>query len=106
MPFGLCNAPQTMSRLMGDVISPELKYCCFGYLDNLCVVSADFDAHLNVLLRLADQFRKANLTLNIEKSSFCVSEVKYLGFIIGKGGIATDPGKIESIVNWPASKSI
>jgi hypothetical protein len=106
MPFGLCNAPQTMSRLMDEVIPPDLKYCCFGYLDDLCVVSADFDSHLIVLLRLAEQFRKANLTLNIEKSNFCVTEVKYLGFIIGKGGISTDPGKIESIVNWPAPKSI
>lgn len=81
-----------MSRLMD-----ELNYCCFCYLDDLCVVLSDFEAHLTVLVRLAEQFKRANLTLNIEKSHFCVTEVKYLGFIIG--GISTDPGKIESFIN-------
>jgi len=33
-----------------------------------------------------------------------VTELKYLGFVIG--GIATDLGKIEFILNWPTPKSI
>ena len=38
MPFGLCNAPQTMCRLMDEIIPPDLKNCVFGYLDDVCVV--------------------------------------------------------------------
>lgn len=58
-----------MSRLMDEVIPPELKYCCFGYLDYLCVVSSDsHESLLTVLVRLAEQYKKANLTLNIEES--------------------------------------
>lgn len=105
MPFGLCNAPQTMCRLMDEIIPPDLKNCVFGYLDDVCVVSDTFDSHLSILVRLAEQFKKANLTLNIDKSRFCVRKVKYLGYIIGEGGIATDPGKIESILNWPVPRN-
>lgn len=42
MPFGLCNAPQTMCRLMDKVIPPDLKETVFVYLDDLLVVSRIF----------------------------------------------------------------
>ncbi|XP_017478435.1 PREDICTED: uncharacterized protein K02A2.6-like [Rhagoletis zephyria] len=86
MPFGLCNAPSTMCRLMDEILPPDLRHCVFGYLDDLCIVSEDFSSHLTVLVRLAEQFRKANLTLNIDKSQFCVTSINYLGYIIGSGG--------------------
>lgn len=106
MPFGLCNAPQTMCRLMDQLIPPELRHCVFGYLDDLIIVSEDFPTHLEVLVRISSQFRNANLTLNISKSKFCVTQVNYLGYIIGHGGITTDPNKITAITNWPIPKTL
>lgn len=106
MPFGLCNAPQTMCRLMDDLIPPDLKDRVFGYLDDLIIVSENFVDHLSVLVRISQQFRKANITLNIAKSKFCVKKVKYLGYIIGEGGIITDPEKVSAIREWPVPKNI
>ncbi|XP_065356057.1 uncharacterized protein LOC135950441 [Calliphora vicina] len=106
MPFGLCTAPQTMCRLMDQLIPPDLRHCVFGYLDDLVIVSEDFQSHLTTLVKIADQFRRANLTLNIAKSAFCVTQVKYLGFVIGNGGIQTDPEKVEAIIKWPTPKNI
>lgn len=106
MPFGLCNAPQTMCRLMDELIPADLKHCVFGYLDDLIIVSDSFPAHLTVLVRIAEEFRRANLTLNIAKSQFCVTEAKYLGYIIGYGGLKTDPDKIVSILSWPVPKNL
>lgn len=106
MPFGLCNAPSTMCRLVDEIIPPDLRNCVFGYLDDLVVVSEDFSTHLTVLMRLAEQFRRANLTLNVTKSKFCVTEVNYLGYIIGHGGIKTDPDKVQSIFDWPVPRNI
>jgi len=76
MPFGLCNAPQAMSRLMYAIIPDDLRYCVFGYLDDLCVVSDSFENHVEVLVRIANQFKLANLTLNVTKSKFCVKETR------------------------------
>lgn len=106
MPFGLCNAPQTMCRLMDELIPPELRHSVFGYLDDLVIVSEDFSSHIEVLLSISAQFRKANLTLNITKSQFCVTSVNYLGYIIGNGGITTDPEKVSAIQNWPVPKNL
>lgn len=93
MPFGLCNAPQTMCGLIDEIIPSDFRNSVFGYQDDLIIVSEDFETHIAVLVRVAEQFRKANLTLNITKSKFCVTSVQYLGYVIGNGGIRTDPEK-------------
>lgn len=79
MPFGLCNGPQTMSRLMDKVIPSKFRENVFVYLDDLLVCSADFEVHLKLLSEVAVCLRKANLTINIGKSKFCEKEIKYLG---------------------------
>lgn len=106
MPFGLCNAPSTMCRLIDEIIPPDLRHSVFGYLDDLIIVSEDFPSHIAILVRVAEQFRKANLTLNISKSKFCVTRVQYLGYVLGNGGISTDPEKVSAIVNWPVPRTI
>lgn len=106
MPFGLCNAPQTMCRLIDEVIPPDLRHSVFGYLDDLIIVSEDFNTHLEVLIRVAAQFRKANMTLNIAKSHFCVTKVNYLGYVISQKGITTDPEKVSAITKWPVPQNL
>jgi hypothetical protein len=106
MPFGLCNAPQAMCRLMDKVIPYHLREKVFVYLDDLLIISEDFDEHLDILLQVADHLRKANLTINVEKSKFLRREVKYLGHIVGGGVLRADPEKVDSIVQYPVPKSV
>nr|GEX31700.1 hypothetical protein [Tanacetum cinerariifolium] len=40
------------------------------------------------------------------KSSFAVKKVEYLGHVIIKEGVATDPLKIEAINNWPVPSTL
>lgn len=49
MPFGLCNAAQTLCRLMQRVIPHELSDRVFVYLDDLLIVSENFEEHMNIL---------------------------------------------------------
>ncbi|KAH8415748.1 hypothetical protein KR222_000975 [Zaprionus bogoriensis] len=95
MPFGLCNATSTMSRLMDKVVPPHYRNEVFVYLDDLLVVSSSFETHLKVLRELAVHIERAGLTINISKSHFCMKRVRYLGHIIGDGGIRTDPEKLN-----------
>lgn len=106
MPFGLCNAPQTMCRLMDRVIPSHLREFVFVYLDDLLVVSKTFEQHLDRLSIVAKCLREANLTLNIEKSSFCMREVKYLGHIVGNGCIKPDPTKVDAVENFPVPRTV
>lgn len=97
MPFGLCNAAQSMCRLMDMVIPHEYHDRIFVYIDDLLIVSPDFDSHLALLDLTAKRLRDAGLTINVEKSKFCLREIKYLGYIIGDGCIRTDPEKVSAV---------
>ena len=105
MPFGLCNGPQTMSRLMDRVIPARLREQVFIYLDDLLVCGSDFETHLQLLREVSDCLRAANLTINVEKSKFCQREIKYLGYRVGNGSLKTDPDKVDAIRNFPLPKS-
>lgn len=105
MPFGLCNGPQAMSRLMDKVIPSRLREHVFIYLDDLLVCSATLDEHLNILREVAQCLKNAGLTINVAKSKFCQSEIKYLGYRIGKGCLKVDPEKVSAIVDFPLPKS-
>lgn len=105
MPFGLCNAPQTMCRLMDKVIPAELREFVFVYIDDLLVVSKCFESHISRLKIVAKCLRDANLTINVTKSKFVMKEIRYLGHIVGNGQIKPDPGKVEAIQEFPVPRT-
>lgn len=48
----------------------------------------------------------AGLTINIGKSRFGLSQVKYLGYIVGHGTLMVDPEKVRAIVDYPSPKTV
>ena len=105
MPFGLCNGPQSMSRLMDKTIPSRLRENVFIYLDDLLVCSNTFEEHLDILKQVAKCLKNAGLTINVSKSKFCQSEIKYLGYRIGRGCLKVDPDKVSAIVDFPLPKT-
>ena len=54
----------------------------------------DPDDHINRLEGVFEKLAKAGLKLKPSKCEFFCSSLKYLGYIVSKEGIATDPRKI------------
>lgn len=106
MPFGLCNAPQRLCRLMDKVIPHQYHDRVFVYLDDLLIVSPDFESHLKLLKMVADRLAQAGLTINLSKSKFVMKELRYLGYIIGNGCLKTDPDKVVAISNFPVPATV
>lgn len=106
MPFGLQNAPGTQSRLMDAVLGHDMEPLVFCYLDDIVCATETFEEHIYCLKRIAERLRKANLTISLEKSKFCVRELKYLGFVLGEHGLRTDLDKVASILHFPTPKNI
>lgn len=49
LPFGLCNAPATLERLMDKVLINIPRQECFVYMDDILVHGASFEAALGSL---------------------------------------------------------
>ena len=106
MPFGLTNAPATFQRLMESYLGElHLKWCII-YLDDIIIFSKNPDDHITWLEGVFEKLAKAGLKLKPSKCKFFKPSLKYLGHIVSKDGIATDPHKIEAIRNWPTPKTV
>ncbi|XP_050746198.1 uncharacterized protein LOC122818936 [Drosophila biarmipes] len=106
MPIGLCNAAQRLVLLMDRVIPAELRSNVFVYLDDLLILTPDFQTYLKYLRRVAHSLKSAGLTIGLKKSKFCFKSLTYLGFIVGGGLLRMDPGRVSAIQKMPYPKSM
>ena len=97
MPFGLTNAPATFQRLMESCLGDLHLEWCIIYLDDIIIFSKNPDDHLIQLEGVFEHLAKAGLKLKPSKCEFFRSSLKYLGHIVSREGIATDPKKIKVI---------
>ena len=106
MPFGSTNAPATFQRLMDKIITLDLKPNVFCYLDDIIIVTKNFEEHLKTLETVLEKINEAGLTINLEKSEFGCSKVKYLGFVGNEKGLLMDEDKIKPILEFPTPKNV
>ena len=106
MPFGLTNAPATFQRLMETCLEDlHLKWCII-YLDDVIIFSDSPEDHLVRLRAVLEKLQKAGLKINPKKCEFFQQRIKYLGHIVSKDGIETDPEKISAVVHWPRPSTV
>lgn len=104
-PFGLISSPATMSRLMDMVIGPSLEPYCFYYLDDIIVCTSQFDKHIEILSKVYEKLKEANLTVNIDKCHFCRPSLRYLGYTLDENGLSIDGEKTKAITNYPVPRT-
>ena len=105
MPFGLSNSPATYQRLMEECLGDLHLSICFIFLDDLIIFSRTYEEHMERLQLVFDRLRATGLKLSPKKCNFLMERVKYVGHIVSKQGIETDPEKTERIQNWPTPKT-
>ena len=96
IPFGLANAPATFQRLMESCLGElHLDWCIiiFYIIIFIIIFSRNPDDHITQLEGVFEKLAKAGLKSKPSKCEFFKSSLKYLGHIVSKDGIATDPRK-------------
>ncbi|KAJ7998214.1 hypothetical protein DPEC_G00220270 [Dallia pectoralis] len=102
MPFGLCNAPATFQRLMQRCLGGLVHDSLLIYLDDVIVFSPDFDSHMLHLEQVFERLWKQGLKLQPRKFSLFQSKVTFLGHVVSKEGVSTDPEKTAAVQRWRA----
>lgn len=106
LPFGLRNAPAIFQRALDDVLRDHIGKRCYVYIDDILVFGSSKEEHVNNLRMVLETLEQANLKVQLDKSEFLKEELEFLGFIIGKDGICTNPNKRKAIVNFPRPRTI
>lgn len=105
LPFGVINAPFTMSRLMNKALGFDLEPRVFVYLDDIVIATETLEEHLRLLRIVGERLRQAGLTISLEKSRFCRKQVMYLGYLLNEHGVAIDSSRIQPVLDYARPKT-
>ncbi len=104
--MGLRNAPLTFQRMVNTLFSGAIGKGLFVYLDDLIVVSEDFDSHLQQLSLVSQKLTQAGLKAKLTKCEFLKSRIELLGHLVDGDGIHTVDSKITAVQKFPTPKSV
>ena len=110
MPFGLKNAPGVFQRLMQQVVSslnsgsgPDFVSV---YLDDILVFSKNLNEHLEHLRLVIERQMEVGLKLKPSKCKLAQHELEYLGHVVSREGLRTNPKLTEAVVDFPRPQSV
>ena len=105
MSFWLKNAGVTYQRLVTKMFKPLLGKTIEVYIDDMLVKSKQCSDHVTHLQEAFELLRTYGMKLNLSKCAFGVSTVRFLGFMVTKRGIESNPAQLKAILEIPAPSS-
>jgi hypothetical protein len=106
MPFGLTNAPTTFQSCMNHVFNKQLRKFLLVFFDDLLIYSRTWEDHLKHVDEVLSIMEKQSLYAKESKCEIGMTEVLYLGHIIGAKGVQVHQEKIQAIIDWPTPKTL
>ena len=102
MSFGLTNAPAYFMNLMNKIFMNFLDKFVVVFIDDILVYSKSEEEHEQHLEIVLETLRQHKLYAKFSKCEFWLEEVGFMGHILSAGGIAVDPAKINTVMEWQA----
>jgi hypothetical protein len=106
MPFGLTNAPATFQELMNSIFTPCLRKFVLVFFDDILIYSQTEEEHCRHLTTVLAILQSNQLKAKMSKCTFFAPQVEYLGHIISGQGVATNPSKIQDILEWESPTTV
>jgi hypothetical protein len=106
MSFGLTNVPATFQSCMNHVFNEQLRTFLLVLFDDLLIYCRIWEDHLKHVDEVLSIMEKQSLYAKESKCEIGMTEVLYLGHIIGEKGVHVHQEKIQAIIDWPAPNSL
>ncbi|KAK1644093.1 hypothetical protein QYE76_061898 [Lolium multiflorum] len=105
VPFGLTNAPAIFMNLMNKIFMKYLDKFVIVFIDDILIYSKDKEEHAKHLKIVLQTLREHQLYAKFSKCKFWLDSVEFLGHVITKEGIAVNPSKVQSVLEWKSPKN-
>ena len=99
LPYGIHTAQEIFHKRVANILASIDNV--ETDIDDVLIHGENVDSHHIDLIRSLDKLKENNVTLNINKCVFGVSEVTYLGHRINAQGVHPDEAKIKAIKEMP-----
>jgi len=106
MVFGLSGAPSTFQKAMNSTLAPLLRKYVLVFFDDILIYSNSYAEHLEHIQQVLQLLQQDQWKVKLSKCAFAQRQVTYLGHVISEHGVATDPGKVSAVMNWPVPANV
>lgn len=104
--FGLAGAPATFNGAMHTTLHPLLRYCVLLFFDDILVFSKTLEDHVSHLRHVFQLLLRDHWKVKLSKCAFGQRQLSYLGHVISDEGVATEPSKIQVVVDWATPSDV
>ena len=100
MPFGLKNAPACFQRVMQDILGEFPWSKVMVYIDDVLILSENFDQHLELVGRVLATLNNYGVRLNLKKCNLFCQEVEFLGHMVSAKGLRKPDHYIKQVLEF------
>ena len=108
MPFGLCNATATFQRLMAQALTRVTKRygnLVMCYVDDVVIATPTLEDHIDRLDEVFGCMKRAGLKCKPSKCEILSDSIKYLGRMVDRHRVRSDPEAVEAVLTWKAPRT-
>lgn len=91
---------------MNEVFKAYLSKFVLVFFDDILVYNKSEQDHVQHLSLVMEVMQANTLYAKQSKCALAVPKVEYLGHVISKEGVATDPSKITTMEQWPTPTTL
>lgn len=92
--------------MMNAVLAPLLRKCVIVFIDDVLIYSKTLEEHVEHVKQVLQLLEQNQLYLKLSKCLFAKEKLEFLGHVISKQGVSTDPSKISTMQKWPAPGTV
>ena len=99
--YGLIRSTRNFLCVMHYVLRSYVGIFVVVYFDDILVFSESLEDHVTHLRAILQTLRNEWLYASMEKCTFGVEKLVFLGFVVSSKGVHVDEAKIDAIKTWP-----
>ena len=107
MFFGLTNLPTTFQAMMNELLRNLINTGkVVAFIDDVIVGIEMEEGHDELVAEIIKRLEENDLYVKPEKCKWKVSEVGFLGVVLGSEGIKMEKEKVKGVLEWLTPKCV
>ena len=107
MFFGLTNSPATFQAMMNELLRDLINTGkVTAFIDDVIIGMETEEGHDKLVAEVIKRLEENDLYVKLEKCRWKVSEVEFLGVVIGLEGIKMEEEKVKGVLEWLTPKCV
>ena len=107
MFFGMTNSPATFQGMINKILRDMINEGKVGaFVDDVLIGTETEEGHDKIVEEVLKRLEDNDLYVKLEKCTWRVQKVNFLGVVMGQGKIEIEEDKVAGVLNWSIPKMV